>query len=96
MVERGPSGAERLTHLNLSGCGDDSTLFQVPARDGFWMDSLRVLRFRETFLTPASLLGLRDPLLFSALETLDVRRNKVTAEEVSFLQRHRSALAVLV
>ncbi len=95
-AQSGKPPAERLTHLNLSGSGDYSTLFRVLARDGSCMDSLRVLRLRETFLTPASLLGLRDPLLFPALETLDVRRNKVTAEEVSFLQKHRSALAVLV
>jgi hypothetical protein len=85
-AQSGKPPAERLTHLNLSGSGDYSTLFRVLARDGSCMDSLRVLRLRETFLTPASLLGLRDPLLFPALETLDVRRNKVTAEEVSFLQ----------
>lgn len=94
-AQSGKPPAERLTHLNLSGCGDYSTLFRVLARDGCCMDSLRVLRLRETFLTPASLLGLRDPLLFPALETLDVRKNKVTAEEVSFLRKHRPTLKVL-
>ncbi len=87
--------AQRLTLLNLSGCGDFPTLFRVLARDGCCMDNLRVLRLRETGLTAASLLGLRDPQLFPALQVIDVRKNRVTAKELMFLFKERPGLHVI-
>ena len=59
------------------------------------MDNLRALRLRETGLTLAALLGLRDPQRFPALQVIDVRQNRVTAEELMFLFKERPRLRVI-
>jgi hypothetical protein len=59
------------------------------------MDNLRVLRLRETGLTPAALPGLRDPQFFLALQVIVVRKNRVTAKELMFRFKERLGLHVI-